>query len=172
MDGRTDIRNAEQAYNGDGRPNACNTERIRGGDHRGIPIIIRSVTAFPRSVDVVFLVRSSLNARVIGTPHPYWTCARVGGGGCYDSAASIFISVYIPTESQGEPYRGRLREELAQLREKFLGIPSSWEGIGISMKESWMLCCGVGGVYHMQKQFGRETLRRACVVHAGGANTG
>jgi hypothetical protein len=65
------------------------------------------------------LVRSPLHTRVIGTPHPCWTCARVGGDGSNDSAGIIFISVYLPTGSQGEPYRCRLREELAQLREKF-----------------------------------------------------
>jgi exonuclease III len=42
----------------------------------------------------------------------------VGGDGGNDSVGIIFISVYLPTGSQGEPYRCRLREELAQLREK------------------------------------------------------
>jgi hypothetical protein len=45
-------------------------------------------------------------------------------------------------------------------------------GVGTSMKKNWMLCSGVGGVYNVRKQFGRETLRRACVVYARGATAG
>jgi exonuclease III len=60
---------------------------------------------------------SSLHARVIGTPHPCCTCVRVRGGGNNDSTAIIFITAYLPTGSQGEPYRSRLREVLAQLCE-------------------------------------------------------
>jgi exonuclease III len=43
----------------------------------------------------------------------------VGGDSGNDSTGIISISVYLPTGSQGEPYRCRFREELAQLHEKF-----------------------------------------------------
>jgi hypothetical protein len=92
------------------------------------------------------LVRSSLNARVVDTPHLCRTCVRVGGGVNNNSAVVIFISAYLPTGSRGEPYRCRLHEVLAQFRENFPRDNVVIGAIGTSMKGSWMLCCGVDGV--------------------------
>ena len=64
------------------------------------------------------LVRDRLRARLVGHSTPCWLSVRLEGPSP-QTPALILTSVYLPSGSQGEPYRGRLLLELARLRSSF-----------------------------------------------------
>jgi hypothetical protein len=90
---------------------------MRGHILHGIPIIIRSVTALPRSMDIVFWSGRRYILGSLARP------TRVGLVSAWavmvaTTPRALSLSHLSPYGSEGELYRCRLREELAQLREK------------------------------------------------------
>jgi exonuclease III len=63
------------------------------------------------------IVKDTLRARTVGNSSPCWISVRLEDEDVAKS--TIFVSVYMPSGRQGEPYRNNLRAELRRLRESF-----------------------------------------------------
>ena len=63
------------------------------------------------------IVKDTLRARTVGNSSPCWISVRLEDEDVAKS--TIFVSVYMPSGRQGEPYRNNLRAELRRLLESF-----------------------------------------------------